>query len=38
MKHYLKDSKIPLITKPEHFNFIYFGYYGGMTEIYMVLI
>ena len=32
--YYLKDSKIPLINSLLIFNFIYFGYYGGQTEVY----
>jgi hypothetical protein len=34
LKFYLKDFEIPLINKSQYFNFIYFGYYGGITEIY----
>ena len=34
LKSYLKNSKIPIINKLQHFNFIRFGYYGGITEIY----
>lgn len=32
---YLKDSKLPLINKFDIFNFIYSGYYGGRTEVYI---
>jgi DNA polymerase type B, organellar and viral len=34
MKYYLKDSKIPLINTNNLFQFIYDGYYGGITEVY----
>lgn len=33
--YYMKDFKLPLITKSYIFNFIYFGYYGGQTEVYI---
>jgi len=33
-KYYLKDSKIPLINSNKLYNFIYAGYYGGITEVY----
>lgn len=33
-KNYLRENKIPLITKPSIFNFIKKGYYGGITEVY----
>jgi hypothetical protein len=33
-KYYLNDSKIPLINTNTLFNFIYSGYYGGITEVY----
>ena len=33
-KYYLKNSKIPLINNNNLFNFIYSGYYGGITEVY----
>jgi DNA polymerase type B, organellar and viral len=35
LKYYLNDSKLPLINKLQHFNFINFGYYGGITEVYI---
>jgi hypothetical protein len=34
LKYYLKDHKLPLINKLQHFNFINYGYYGGITEVY----
>jgi DNA polymerase type B, organellar and viral/RNase_H superfamily len=34
LNYYLECSKIPLINKSQHFNFINFGYYGGITEVY----
>jgi hypothetical protein len=34
LKNYIKDHQIPVISKYDIFNFIYFGYYGGMTEVY----
>lgn len=34
LKYYLKDSKIPLINSNTIFQFIYSGYYGGITEVY----
>jgi len=34
LKYYLKDSKIPLINSNKLYNFIYAGYYGGITEVY----
>lgn len=34
LSHYLGESKIPSITKPEIFNFVKQGYYGGITEVY----
>jgi hypothetical protein len=33
-KYYLKESKIPLINSNKLYNFIYAGYYGGITEVY----
>jgi DNA polymerase type B, organellar and viral len=35
LKYYLNDYKLPLINKLQHFNFINFGYYGGITEVYI---
>jgi hypothetical protein len=35
MKYYLNDYKLPLINKLSLFNFINFGYYGGITEVYI---
>ena len=35
LNFYLKNSKLPLINKLQHFNFINFGYYGGITEVYI---
>ena len=35
LKHYLKDNKIPLINQSTLFNFIYQGYFGGCTEVYI---
>lgn len=35
LNFYLKDSKIPLINKFNIFNFIYEGYYGGRTEVFI---
>jgi hypothetical protein len=32
---YLNDSEIPLINKSQHFNFFHFGYYGGITKVYI---
>jgi hypothetical protein len=34
LKRYLSNHKIPIINKLQHFNFINFGYYGGITEVY----
>jgi len=34
LKYYLDESKLPLINKLQHFNFINYGYYGGITEVY----
>jgi DNA polymerase type B, organellar and viral len=34
LKHYLNDSKIPLINSNTLFNFIYSSYFGGNTEVY----
>lgn len=33
--YYMGESKLALINKPEIFNFIYKGYYGGQTEVYI---
>jgi hypothetical protein len=35
LKSYLKGHDIPVINKLQHFNFINFGYYGGITEVYI---
>jgi len=36
LKYYLvEEKKLPLINKLQHFNFINFGYYGGITEVYI---
>ncbi len=34
LSHYLGESKIPLINKPDIYNFVKLGYYGGITEVY----
>lgn len=34
LKHYLNESKIPLINSNILFNFIYSAYFGGITEVY----
>jgi hypothetical protein len=34
LKHYLGESKIPLITKKSIFDFIKESYFGGITEVY----
>lgn len=34
LKYYLKDSQIPLINNNNLFQFIYGGYFGGITEVY----
>lgn len=34
LKSYMKNSKIPLVNKLNQFNFMYFGYYGGRTEVF----
>lgn len=35
LKNYLEDKKIPLINKLQYFNFINYGYYGGITSVYI---
>src|ERR1700753_392892 len=35
LKKYLKKSRLPSIINSNTFNFIKFGYYGGMTEVYI---
>ena len=35
LKRYLRNHEIPIINKLQHFNFINFGYYGGITEVYI---
>lgn len=35
VNNYLNDQEIPLISKLNLFNFIYYAYYGGITEVYM---
>jgi hypothetical protein len=35
LKFYLEDYKLLLINKLQYFNFINFGYYGGITEVYI---
>lgn len=34
IKHYLEESKIPLINNESLYDFIKQGYYGGITEVY----
>jgi hypothetical protein len=35
LKRYSTNHEIPVINKLQHFNFINFGYYGGITEVYI---
>lgn len=34
MKYYLKENSIPLINNNNLFQFIWSGYFGGITEVY----